>query len=172
MLNVYTGNYQLTPTIDGFKLTIKTVSDDIYKQIPKEQRKVKIILPIADSGNLLSIDGKYITEDEGESIYEIDIFTDFVVNKDHQLYITNGTSLDGSSFPQPVNLSLDIELIYLTSSINQGYKSSSIDNYLNSYTDKRYVGISQETFKIKLGSSLDYLWTNILAVDYQGDYQR
>jgi len=172
MLNVYTGNYQLTPTIDGFKLTVRTVSDDIYKQIPKEQKKVKVVLPVAGSNNLLSIDGKYVTEDEGESIYEIDLLTNFVVSKDHQLYITNGTSLDGGNTPQPVNLSLDIELIYLTSSINQGYKSSSIDNYLNSYTDKRYAGISQETFKIKLGSSLDYLWTNILAVDYQGDYQR
>lgn len=160
-LPVNTGTYQIAKTAQGYRLKLLTKSGNFFKQVPDGNLAVQLgYYPVGET-NLAYINGVLFdtTEDE-ERIYTFDIETNYDINQNNQLCITNAKMFNNEQTETWLDLTQTFHILYLTNSIPNGFIANEADSLVGRFLiDPTFSAVTYETLQIELGTVLKNLWS-------------
>lgn len=173
-LVVNTSEFNLRKVDTGYKLRIVTNSGDSYKNLGDAEVNAQLGIRLKNSQRyaywLGALVGKTATN---ERIYEFDIQTEYDINEDNELIVTNGLIDATSSTPVEIALDAKFSIFHTTSSITSVYKPSEIDSLIGKFMlPDPSVGITYETLDLEFGKSLDGLWSRGRTLPDSNIYKR
>lgn len=173
-LPVNTGSYKLEKVATGFRLTIVTKSGNFYKQLPDGLVTAQIAYYPAGETRLAFINGVQTSKtDDEERIYTFDLVTNYDINQDRNLCITNAKMFGNEEVDTWLGLDTVFNLFYATSSIVDGYKSDEADALLGKFILPANSAVTtHEKINLKVGSSLKNLWSRSRSMASGEDYKK
>lgn len=173
-LSVSTSRYELIKVPEGYKLIVGSRVGASYKQLSKDlifaQLSFRPYREIDDA----FINGKLIGEIDGEYVWEFLIGTNHDLDELHHLIIDNFSMYSAVDRPYPVSLEDDFKILYSVANYSvYGLKESELDNLIGLHLlPEDVTAISGEVLRLRLGSSLDTLWSNSRTVAASLEYLR
>lgn len=160
-LPVNTGAYNLSKTVNGYKLTVRTKSGNFYKQLPDGQVSAQIAYYPVGEIRLAYINGVLTSKtDDEERIYEFNLVTNYDIDGNHSLCVTNAKMFGNEEIDTWLNLETEFHIFYNTNSIVNGFIPDKADALLGKFILPANSSAStHETLVLKLGTSLKNLWT-------------
>lgn len=175
-LVVSTKAYKIERIPEGYKLTVSTGSSDEFKALPNVQVHAQLSIRPEGESERAYINGTLIGRTESnERVYEFVIGTNYDLVDNHNLILTSFKMFDElTQRRNEVKLTCDFDIVYAVSDYEpSGVLSSEIDNNIARFMLPNVVyGVSRERLRIRLGYSLEGLWTNSRSVITAQDYQR
>ncbi len=173
-LDVSTKQQQLKEVDGGYRLTVVTRSDDVYKSLNDEQKHAQIsFTPRGYSEEYAWVNGtlKGYTED-GEAIFEFFIETNLDIDRNHDMIVNNFVLVGDKPSPTAMPLNCLMNVIYSVSNYTTpDYRTSSIDMILDSEV-RGAKGATLEVLTLNYGQHLPSLWTNARTIVGSIDYKR
>lgn len=159
-LPVNTGGYTLEKVKEGYKLTVITKSGNFYKELGDNLVDVQLAYYPTGETSLAYINGILEGKTEGkERIYSFLIVTNYDLNSNDELCITNGKMFTNELFDTWTTLIGNFHILYSTTSITDGYIPDSSDSLLGKFLlPAKSVGVTHETLMLTFGSPLKNLW--------------
>lgn len=160
-LPVNTAQYTLEKVTNGYKLTVVSKSGNFYKQLEDSLVGMQLAYLPEGEADLAYINGTLVgLTAAGERRYEFILETNYDVNKDHQLAITNSRMFSNENIQTWTNLSFKVHLFYTTISIVNGYTANDSDALLGKFIlPDTSACVTHETLTLDLGNSLSNLWS-------------
>lgn len=162
-----TDGYAIEKVTDGYRLLITTRTGKAYKELEVSQRHVVLSFEAPEENGRASLAGKllYVNPDTSESTYEFLLNTNYDLDQNHNLIVTN-FAIFGNVQPCTIRLKDKFSLVYGVSNyLYQGMEFSAIDSLSDtSLVPSSHYAIIQEELNFELGHSLDLLWTNSRSV--------
>jgi hypothetical protein len=170
---VNTASYGLVRIDNGYKLTIITKSDDMYKSINDANKNVQLaFIPTGETvrayvnGTLLNKTGS------GESIFEFELDTNFDIDNLDNLYFTNFKMFNTSDILSDTPLKNKFEIFYTTNSVPVNFRPDNASTELGLFMlPANSIAITKEVVDLTLGLTLSDLWTNSRSVVNYNSYQ-
>lgn len=160
-LPVNTGSYSLDKTATGYKLSVITKSGNFYKQLADGLVFAQIAYTPVGESRLAYINGVMTSKDDNnERIYEFNIVTNYNINADDSLCITNASMFGNETVNTWLKLNSVFHIFYATTSVVSGFTADAANALLGKFIlPPNAVAATHETLNLKLGSSLKNLWT-------------
>lgn len=156
--------YSIQNLESGYRITISLATNAEFENLDKLMIRAQLGIPIADSNAMIYLDTEYV-EDVG---FVFDINTDFYVDKDIKLSITNGYST--LSHPSiDLNTKLELVTYYQSNTIEFGLSSMLNDKLINSSNN---TAITLESMDVIFGTELTHLYTNMNIAYSDREYLR
>ena len=159
-LFVNTGSYGIKKTTSGYSFFITTYSGNFYKKL--EDSQVGVQLAFYPEGEIVYayINGVLESKNaDGERVYRFDIETNYDIDEENRICITNATVQGITEARVWINLETDFNLLHWTSSITEQYKPDNTDYVLGKFMlPEGASGNSHERLTFHLGDTLDNLW--------------
>ena len=166
-LIVSTGSQGLEKIDEGYRLVIKTKSSDEWKGLRDDQVFVQLAVRAQGESARAYLNGTLIGRDVDtqERIYEFLIHTNYDVNSENGLVVTN-FNIFGLIQDCPVDLAATFDLIYVVSDyMYLDMVSSDIDNIAGSaLLPDKFTGMIHEQLNLHLGHALTTFWLNNRSV--------
>ncbi len=154
----------------GYKLQITTLSGEHYKNLPDYQVGAQLMfypdnetVPVYILGTLIG------TNSNRERVYEFHIETNYDLDEDHRLKITNGFIEANSNQEVWINLNAEFHIFIGTSSLVNNYLPNEASGLFGDFQfEQRFVPVTHESLKVELGRPLTNLWARArsLATGY------
>lgn len=160
-LPVNTDSYTLSKTQTGYKLQVLTRSGNFYKQLADGLVSAQIAyLPVGET-RLAYVNGTLVGRDDNdERIYEFVLETNFDINEESSICITNAKMFGNEEVDTWLNLATKFNIFYATSSIVPGFKSDDADALLGKFIlPANSSVVTHEQVTLTLGKSLKNLWS-------------
>lgn len=160
-LPVNTGNFFLSKTNYGYELQITTKSGNFYKNTPDSQVNIQLAFLPPNEKELAYLNGILVgkTEDN-ERIYSFRIETNYDLDSDNNLIITNFNLINKDFVRIPISLNQKFNILYTTTSTNNDYIPKDINKLLGTFIlPTGSVCITHETINLELGLYLKNLWS-------------
>lgn len=173
-LTVNTDQYSLEKISQGYKLTVITKSGNFYKQLTDGSVSAQIAYKPMGEARLAFINGTLTGKSEAEErIYEFILETNYDINADHGLCITNANMFGNGTVDTWLDLSSEFHIFYSTSSIIDGFRPDEADSLLGKFIlPNNSVAVTHESLLLSIGSSLRNLWTRSRSMPSGQDYAR
>lgn len=159
-LFVNTGSYTFKKTTTGYALWITTSSGNFYKGL--EDAAVGVQLAFHPDGDTVYayINGVLETKTaDGERIYRFDFETNYDIDSDHRLCITNSDIEGITEADVWVGLETTFSFLHWTTSLTDNFIPDATDGLLGKYLlPISASGNSQEQLTLHFGDNLDNLW--------------
>ena len=172
-LVVSTASQGLEKTDDGYRLVIKTKSSDEWKALSDDQVFVQLAFTAQGETTRAYLNGTLLGKDvdTGERMYEFLINTNYDVNPDNGLVITN-FNIFGVGQNCPIDLSATFDLLYVVGDYTYlDMQSSDIDKVVGTaLLPEKFVGLIHEQLNIHLGHTLSTFWMNNRSVVGSAEY--
>lgn len=174
-LQIATRDMAIEKVAAGYRFLLSTISGDVIKAMSDETVHAQLIFTPPGDVTPVGINGTLIRKQEdGERVFEFILETNFDVNNQDQLVMTNFKMTDFTNRLFNTSLTGKFDIIFSVSDYEvDGMEDSLIDR------DKRYfmlpedaVGVTQERIEIEFGQSLKYLWNRSRAVSGTGEPRR
>lgn len=173
LLQVSTNSSVIRRSAFGWELIVTTKSSQEWKDLNDDEVFVNIGFQPDRSGDFAYLPGVLLgrTEDM-ERVYRFDIKTNFDIDANNALELTNAMMYEESQQYLRTNLQQDFDIFYSTSHIMpSSWASASFDPLIGLFlVPFGSVGISRERFDVILGSTLSNLWTRGRTVVGDNDY--
>lgn len=174
LIQVSTGANGIVRTETGYAIRITTSSADAYKALSDDSVYVQLaFIPFGEKDRAY-INGVLVGKDHNnERIYQFDIVTNFNIDKDDLMFLSNFFLYTTEPRLVRANLVTEFDIIYSTSNtMGSQWRISSIDDVMGDFLLPSYtVGITHETVRCRLGHALGTLWararTVVLAATYK-----
>ena len=172
-LAVNTGQVEFIKTAEGYRLKVLTKSGNFYKQLSDGNVDIQLAYYPVGETDLAYINGTLFDHTEtGERIYTFDIVTNYDINPDNLLCITNGKMFNNELTETWINLDHEFHLFYLTNSIPTNYIADEADGLVGKFLlDNSFCAITHETIQLTLGSVLKNLWSRSRSLPSGLKYQ-
>lgn len=161
-------------TTDGYRLRIKTRSNDVWKALRDDQVHVQLAIRPLDEVEMAYVNGTLLaTADDGERIYEFEIRTNWDIDQRHAVTLTNFTMFESTPMFFDVPLADKYSLIWSVNDYSiAGLLPSAVDNALGLHLlPIDVLGVYHETLSIRLGDELSGLWASSRAVVGERRYE-
>jgi hypothetical protein len=160
-LPVNTSSYNIIKTNTGYRITIKTISGNFYKQLSDSLVQVQLGYYSIGENTLAYINGHQIgTNEEGERIFTFDIETNHDIDNKDYICITNGKMFSNENIKTWINLQSDFYIFHTTSSVNSNFIADDTDSLIGKFIlPPTSVGNTHEKINITLGYSLKNIWS-------------
>ena len=173
-LPVNTGSYVLEKVSAGYKLTVVTKSGNYYKQLEDNLVGLQLsYLPVGESdyayinGTFLGLNGSE------ERVYEFLLETDYDLDKQNSLSITNSRMFSNENIRNWISLTVDINLFYTTISLTDTYVPDESDALLGKFMlPATSACVTHEILTLELGANLSNLWSRSRSFATGMDYER
>jgi hypothetical protein len=171
-LPVNTGTYILEKVSSGYKLTITTKSGSFYKQLADTLVGVQLAFKPNGENNLAYINGTLLTTNNvDERVYEFLISTNYDIDNNDCVSITNAKMFTNENIIVKVDLSLPIEILYTTTSVTDTFVPDDSTYFLGKFMlPTGSVCVTHETIVIKLGDNMKNLWTRSRSFSTSVEY--
>lgn len=160
-LVVNTGQIEFVKTAEGYRLKVLTKSGNFYKQLSDGNVSIQLAYYPVGETDLAYINGTLFDHnDADERIYTFDINTNYDINPDNLLCITNGKMFNNEATETWIDLSHEFHLFYLTNSIPVNYIADEADGLVGKFLlEDGFCAITHETIQLTMGSALKNLWS-------------
>lgn len=174
-VGVSTNEHLLEKTDFGWSLYVKTVSGEGFRKTDDENIFVQLRFKAVGEVDYAYLNGVLVAkDDEEERVYRFDIETNWDIDREDDLYVTNFTMYDTNQRTLGIQLEDDLELTFILSNV-QGVdvRSTSMDQRLGNYLlpSNRYA-LYEEKLRIKFGDTMEGLWTRSRTLAGEKDYLR
>ena len=152
---------------NGYKLRIVTESNKTFQDLPDHQIGVQIGLRPKNEDDYAYINGVQVEKlPNGERIFEFNIDTNWDIDEDHNIHLTNPSIYEGAVGGVFTDLRQDWALFWTVNNyMVPGLEDSEIDSLLGHHLlAPNSIGVYQEALDVKLGDELTGLWTKVRAV--------
>lgn len=171
---VNTGSYTISKVEGGYQLFVTVLSDNVYKKLDDKYVGAQLsFIPEGETARAY-VNGVLVGTDatSGERIFRFDLLTDYDVDSDDYLTLTNFQMFANETALTKTPLENTFTLLYLTSSIPTSYVADAANSLQGTFllTNENIV-ITQEEHTIQFGSSLKNLWTRTRSVLSTDGYQ-
>lgn len=173
-LPVNTGSYRIDKIDEGYRITVVTKSGNHYKQLPDTVVFLQLGFKSKGESTQAYVDGRLVgkTSDD-ERIYEFDLLTNYDVDSDGYLCITNAKMFSNEVLKTWIKLDTDISLYYITSSLIEGYLPSKSDQLAGRFLFNNAVAsVTHEKISVTLGKHLKNLWSRSRTLPTYEQYER
>lgn len=172
-LVVNSGQVEFIKTAQGYRLKVLTKSGNFYKQLSDGNVDIQLAYYPVGETDLAYINGTLFDHTEtGERIYTFDIVTNYDINPDNLLCITNGKMFNNELTETWINLDHEFHLFYLTNSIPTNYIADEADGLVGKFLlGNGFCAITHETIQLTLGSVLKNLWSRSRSLPSGLKYQ-
>jgi hypothetical protein len=164
-LSVNTSSYTLEKINTGFRLRILTKSDELFKAMSDEFLNVQLAyIPIGETARAY-VNGSLYGKTDGERIYEFLFDTNYDIDENHGLSLTNFKMYTDNFLITKTTLSQQFELFYITHSIPENFAPIPETLLLGKFLlpDNSEV-ITHEKILLQFGNSLEQLWTQSRSI--------
>lgn len=160
-LVVNTGQIEFVKTAEGYRLKVLTKSGNFYKQLSDGNVNIQLAYYPVGETDLAYINGTLFDHnDADERIYTFDIITNYDINPDNLLCITNGKMFNNEATETWIDLSHEFHIFYLTNSIPVNYIADEADGLVGKFLlEDGFCAITHETIQLTMGSALKNLWS-------------
>lgn len=175
-IGVNSSVHALSRTETGWRLIVRTDTDKSYKELDDNQVHMQLCFrPVGEADNAY-INGTYLGRDQEteERIFEFLIETNWDLDANHAIGLTNFSMYEAIPRIHMTALESNFDIIYVVSDYApEGLASNWIDGQLGRHLlPNSAIGLYYERLNLKLGESLDGLWTRARAVIGGEDYER
>jgi hypothetical protein len=173
-LQVSTGQYEVIRTTTGYKLQVITTSSKAYQDLDDADCTAQLGFTPKGETSMAYVQGVQVAKTNGERIYEFDLTTNYRINSHDQIFLTNFTMFDETPRQVACEMLESFELFYATdATMPSSWTLNAIDTALGLFQlPPSTVGITHESFSIRLGYRLDYLWARSRSVVSDQNYER
>lgn len=160
-LPVNTAKYLLEKISIGYRLTIVTKSGKFYKDLGDNQVHAQIGFYPHGEKHLAYINGIQIGKtDEGERIYGFDIETNYDIDSDNRICITNTKMFTNEIVEVWTDLTNTFHIFYSTTSITDEHLPDTSDALLGKFIlPNTSAAVTHESLVLSFGNVLKNLWT-------------
>lgn len=173
-LAVNVGSYEFIKMDFGYRLRVVTKSGNFYKNLMINEAGIQLAFYPEGETTLAYINGvlESFTE-ENERVYLFDIETNYDVDEEDRLCITNA-EVDGvTDYKAWVNLKKDIHLLHWTTSIATDYRADETDKLIGKFLiSGNAVGNVHDMITLTFGYSLSNLWRRCRSYSSGLTYKR
>lgn len=174
LVEVTTIQYAIEKRATGYRLLLLTTSDDGFKAIDDLDIQVQIAFTPPGDTAMTYLNGTLAeTTSDGERYYSFDIETNYDVNSDAELSLTNFLTADMTARAYSTALTTTLHVFYTSRAVRTGaWERSEIDDLLGMHLlDQNAAAISHESMVITFGSDLDNLWRRARTVVGETQYE-
>lgn len=159
-LLVNTGSYVLERTPSGYKLVIRTRSGNFYQTVPNAAVGVQLAFYPHKETTLAYINGVLETSlDTGERQFAFYIETNYDLNNDDLICITNAQVEGIGTYEVWIPLNSEFHLLHHTTSITANFQADQTDILIGKFLlPPGSVGNTHEKLNLTLGYALKNLW--------------
>ena len=175
LLQVGTDQYQIMRSDGGYVVEIQTKSSDEWKALNDDEVFVQMaFIPTGDVDRAY-VQGQLMGKtDTGERIYHFPINTTWKIGADNELQVSSFLMYNDT--PRNVDMPLlrDFDVMYSTNTPRgPQWVMSDIDAKLGYFLlpDDAYA-ITQESFSIRFGYFLEYLWARARTIVGEANYEK
>lgn len=167
-------NINVTRTADGYVIHLWTVSGKSYMDLDDDQVQVQLAYIPQGETSRAYVNGEVISRDaNGERVWEFRLNTNYDLNTNDGLTLTNFSMFGDGPLPHSVDLKAKFDIIYTVSDYEiVGMIESNIDVIKNkAMLPFNAIGVLHEQVMVSLGDPLKYLWTGSRSVPTPEDYE-
>jgi hypothetical protein len=167
LIQVNTGTFSIYRTANGYAITIITLSGTAFKAIPDNQVFVQLSFIPAGEKDFAYLNGQLAGKTiDNESIYTFDLSTNFNVDANSNIELTQFLMYSSQARLTGANLLTDFNITFSTSAIvGAQWKASTLDAGLGTFLlPPNTVAITQEVLRVNFGYSLTTLWARARSV--------
>lgn len=160
-------------TSSGYNLKLLTNSGNTFRNLRDDQVGVQLsFIPIGETQHKTIVGTLINKDEEGNRLYSFDIITNYDINADDELTVTNFITFGDGPKPNQMPLNVEMHLCYFVNDYPiQGYERTTIDEVLNSQVlPADTMGILQESIRLQLGYAISNLWTGARSTIMPADY--
>lgn len=160
-LVVNTDDYHLRKYESGYKLRITTNSGFQYKALEDNEVQAQVAVRLLGATRRAYWPGVLVGKTAGnERIWEFDIQTDYDIDSNHNLYLTNGQVTATSAEAVAVELSSGFDIFHTTTSLTGLYRPSEMDQIYGKFLiSGASACITHESLELGFGDFLSGLWS-------------
>ncbi len=159
-LVVNTNTYEVVKIAEGYRLRFTVKSGSFYKQLEDDQVQAQIAYYPAGESQLAYINGEQIGLSGDERIWEFVILTEYDINTNHELAITNSRMFSDEAMIARTTLALTLHVFYTTTSLTTTFVSDDANDLIGRFIlPSTTAAITHETLELSLGDVLSNLWT-------------
>lgn len=161
---VHTQSAEIIKSSTGYTLRLYTKGDGTYNALPTTACFCQMRC-LSRSGVYVHFQGVVVGLDgDGNKVFDIEMTSDFDIDSEHWLYLTNAY-VGGLVRPAVgVQLTHSVDIYYTTTSISPTYVLSPEDEEISRLiTPPDSVLIMKETLRITFGEFLDHLWRAVTS---------
>lgn len=162
---VNTSTYYIRKYELGYELTLLTKSNDSYKAMDDNILGCQLAFKPSGENQYLYINGTLLgkstaSDSNGERIFRFLIDSNFDLDKEDKLYITNGHTSPGITNRERIDLKTTFTIFYSIGNIPVGTITSGLDKTFAKwmYSSEDWLAITQESIEVYLGDRLKNLW--------------
>lgn len=161
----------------GYILRVQVRSGATFKELSDDQ--VVVQLAFRPTGEELHsyINGVLVGMSDKERVYEFHLETDFDIDRDDDLVFTSFSMFNSEerNFASPLLGEFDL-LYYVLDDRPRTYEETNIDTLISKDLlpdrDAVFMGLTHERLNLRMGWSLDGLWSNTRSVISSQQYKR
>lgn len=173
-LQVTTGNVSITKYSGGYRVLVKTSSNNAWRDLDASQLHAQLSYLASGEDAKCYLNGTLVGRSEdGETFFEFAITSSFDVDALDRLYLNSFKILNLENRSVPALLEQLFELTYATSSLMPaGWLSHQMDNQLGRFLlPNRIAGVTQERISIQFGKALNNLWSSARSIPSSAPYR-
>lgn len=169
-IKVSAGIYAIETTKTSYRLVIKTLSTDTYKEVDDANKSVVLLFVSGKDKVRHQLQGTNIGKDtDGEDLFEFRINTKFDIGSNDRLRL-NMFNFEGMLTDIDVGLTDEFSIAYLVTNGVPTY------DYYDSIVSKDYLPsnsyvVSEESMTVKFGVAMSNLWSRARTVVDYSSYQ-
>lgn len=167
LMQVTTGKYDIYRNENGYELFVQTKSGDAYKALDESKLFAQLSFVPDGERDRAYLNGTLVgTTEEGERIFAFDLRTNFNVDRDDNLELTEFTMYNTDPRVVAAPLLASFDIFYATSEVMTSvWTPNLIDQELGLYLlPNQIAGITHERLRIRFGHALSMLWTRARTV--------
>ena len=175
LLKVSVSSYNVVKTTTGYSITILTESGDSYKELSDENIFVQLGYYPPGEKDRAYLNGRLVVQNKDkERIFRFDIQTNFDIDTDDNLYLTNFLMYTEDQKTLPTKLVMDFDIIFTTNiDVGGQYLRSSIEDAMGEFIlPNNSKAINHEKLRLKFGDDLTTLWARNRTVVSARSYRR
>ena len=172
-LIVNTAACQINKIPKGYELLLTTKSGANYQSLNNANVGIQLLYTPPGETQSAYLQGELVAVlDNKERLWRFTIETNYAIDAEHHLYLTNFAFKTDPTLITPCALTQDFTILYYTDIDVPGYSAMSSDTLLGTFlSGPRTKVITQESVTLQFGDALEGLWRHITS-SLEDDYKR
>lgn len=166
--------YSLQKVDKGYILQIQTRSGVTYKNLQDNEVYCQLAVRLLNTDRYGYWLGKLVGKTaNGERIFQFELNTDYDIDAEDQIFMTNGQITSTTNVPIEMDLTSKFDIFHITSSLTQNYEPSGIDQIIGRFQFTEVVAAAtHEQLVLEFGKPLKSLWTRSRTLPDSEVYER
>lgn len=168
LLQITIDSYTIERTVNGYKVSIVTSSDENIKALTRHQVGCVMMFKSKGEVEYAYLKGQLtgISPETGERFFDFNIETNYNVNEDDDLILTSFKMHNEDYREIPIKLEEDLKIVFYTTEMNApGWTLHEMDDDLPRFlVPDEAKAIISETLRIRFGYPLNSLWKQARSV--------